>query len=229
MAHPASKKPVTSHVLPKLLLTGFEPFGGETINPSWQVAQGLARTGVAGFEVVAQCLPTAFGVSVAVLKAAMARHRPHAVVCLGQAGGRVGLSLERVAINVDDAPIADNLGDQPHNRAIFKGAPVAYWSGLPLEAMVSAAKCVGVAAQVSNSAGTFVCNHVFYALMHHQRHATRRHCRAGFVHVPLLPEQALAGQPSMGLADMQHGLAAALAVLAGQNPSFERFQSGRLD
>ena len=137
---------------------------------------------------------------------ALDRVGPAVTICVGQAGGRAGFALERVAINVDDARIPDNRGAQPIDRAVLRGGPVGYWSTLPIKAAVRALRDAGLAAEVSQSAGTFVCNHVFYALMHAL--ASRPGARGGFVHVPFLPEQAerAGGAPSMSLDDIAAGL-----------------------
>ena len=185
---------------PAILLTGFEPFGGETSNPSWQVAQALDGSTIAAARVRALVLPCVFGQARGVLEAALVQQRPDVVLCLGQAGGRAELTLERVAINVDDARIPDNNGAQPIDEAVVAGAPAAYFSTLPIKAIVAALREAGWPAAVSQSAGTYVCNHVFYALMHALRR--RRGVRAGFMHLPLTPQQAgaAAGQPAWPLA-----------------------------
>jgi pyroglutamyl-peptidase len=210
-----------------ILLTGFEPFGGERINPSWLLAQALAAQAPKRMRVAAVELPTAFDASAKLLKAAMAMHQPQAVVCLGQAGGRAALGFERIAINLNDAPIADNLGQQPHNQAIAARGPVAYWSTLPIAHMAQAAQSAGVAAEISNSAGTFVCNHVFYALM--RLLARNKGVRGGFVHVPYLPEQSTTA-PTMPLATMVLGMQAALLTLgaAPKGNTRQKLQTGRL-
>jgi pyroglutamyl-peptidase len=192
-----------------VLITGFEPFGGESVNPSWLLAQALEQSAPRGLKLHALQLPTAFDASAKALRSAIKRVQPDAVICLGQAGGRAALSFERVAINCNDAPIPDNLGQQPSNEAIAKRGPVAYWSSLPIHAMVAESLSAGVAAEVSNTAGTFVCNHVFYALM--RARACKPGLIGGFVHVPYIPEQS-ANNP-MPLADMQRGMQAALGVL----------------
>jgi pyroglutamyl-peptidase len=143
-----------------------------------------------------------------VLRALLRAHRPALVLCLGQAGGRAALSLERVAININDARIADNAQAQPVDTPVVPGAPAAYFTRLPVKAMLQALQRAGIAAEVSQTAGTFVCNHVFYGLMHEL--ATRRGLKAvrgGFVHVPWLPGQ---GTPAMALDDMVRGIAVAL-------------------
>ncbi|MCW5653493.1 pyroglutamyl-peptidase I [Hydrogenophaga sp.] len=189
---------------PMVLLTGFDAFGGQSVNPSWLAVQALDGWRVLGHTVTAVQLPTVFGAALQGLNAALETHRPALVICVGQAGGRRAISLERVAINVDDAPIADNAGARPVDTPVLHGAPAAYFTGLPIKAMLSALQKAGVPAEVSQTAGTFVCNHLFFGLMHalHTQRALR-HTRGGFVHVPWLPEQ---GSPSMALDDIARGL-----------------------
>ena len=192
-----------------LLLTGFEPFDGASVNPSWRVAQALHGQWVDGVKVQSVQLPCVFGDALRELHTALGRHRPRLVLALGLAGGRAELSVERVAINVDDARIADNAGAQPIDEAVVPGAPAAYFSTLPIKAMVHELLQVGVPAAVSQTAGTFVCNHVFYGLMHALRR--RRGVRGGFMHVPLLPEQALEqGLPGLDLDTQCRGVLTAL-------------------
>ena len=194
--------------LPVVLITGFDAFDGDTLNPSWLAAQALHGRRIAGHKLVAAQLPTVFRDSLDVLRALLRAHRPALVLCLGQAGGRAALSLERVAININDARIADNAKAQPVDTPVVPGAPAAYFTRLPVKAMLQALQRAGIAAEVSQTAGTFVCNHVFYGLMHEL--ATRRGLKAvrgGFVHVPWLPGQ---GTPAMALDDMVRGIAVAL-------------------
>ena len=205
-AAPPAQSPAMRHG--PILLTGFEPFGGEAVNPSWLVAQALHGQRIDGAEVRALCLPCVFGAALEVLEVALQQQRPRLVLALGQAAGRSELALERVAINVDDARIADNAGAQPIDVAVVPGATAAHFSTLPIKAMVAALWQAGVPAAVSQSAGTFVCNHVFYGLMHALRR--RRGVRGGFMHVPLLPQQAGAGEPSLDLQTMVRGVRLAL-------------------
>jgi pyroglutamyl-peptidase len=198
---------------PRILLTGFEPFGGESVNPSWEIARALDGWHCEGHVVHAALLPCVFGDALAVLDEALAAHAPAVVLCLGQAGGRPEISIERVAVNVDDARIPDNLGRQPIDAAIEAGGPAAYFSTLPIKAIARDVREAGAAASVSNTAGTFVCNHVFYALMHRvATHPSLAKARAGFVHVPYTPEQVAgrAGVPSMPLATQVVGIRQAL-------------------
>ncbi|MCA0325037.1 MAG: pyroglutamyl-peptidase I [Proteobacteria bacterium] len=189
---------------PRVLLTGFDPFGGDPINPSWRIAQALHRRQIAGHHVQAAQLPTVFGDALARLHELLQAHPPALVICLGLAAGRGALSLERIAINVNDARIADNAGAQPIDTPVVPGGPAAYFSTLPIKAMRQAILAAGIPAEVSQTAGTFVCNHVFYGLMH--RLASVRalsRTRGGFIHVPLLPEQ---GAPSLPLEQMVEGM-----------------------
>ena len=197
-----------------VLLTGFDPFGGDPVNPSWLAARALHRRRIAGHAVLAAQLPTQFGASLARLRALLAEHRPALVICLGLAASRSALSLERVAINVDDARIADNAGAQPIDVPVLAGAPAAYFTRLPIKAMQAAIQSAGVAAEVSQTAGTFVCNHVFYGLMHHLA-STRgfARTRGGFIHVPPLPEQVAHGMPLDQMVEgLRIGIRTALTV-----------------
>ena len=189
---------------PTLLLTGFDPFDGAKSNPSWDAASALDGCVIGGHRIAARRLPTEFEASLRALRAAIRETGPSLVVCTGLAGGRKELSLERVAINVDDARIPDNAGRQPIDAAVVEGGPAAYFSTLPVKAIHAAIAEAGIPAEVSQTAGTFVCNHVFYGLMH--RLATGRGLkgtRGGFIHVPMLPEQ---GAPSLPLDRMVEGL-----------------------
>ncbi len=194
-----------------VLLTGFEPFNKEVVNPAWEAVRALDGWQGDGFVVVARQLPCVFGVAGDVLRAAMVALSPHLVIAVGQAGGRVDLSVERVAINVDDAPIPDNAQCQLVDAPIVADGPVAYFSTLPIKAIVRGLRAAGLPASVSQTAGTFVCNHIFYTLMHE---AARLPLRAGFIHIPYLPEQAAAhpGAASMALAEVVRGLRIAVEV-----------------
>lgn len=194
-----------------VLLTGFEPFNKETINPAWEAVRALEGWAGQGFAVEVLQLPCVFGEANRVIGEAVARLKPDVVIAVGQAGGRVDMSVERVAINVDDAPIADNAQRQLVDEAIVDGGPAAYFSTLPIKAVVAALRAQGLPASVSQTAGTFVCNHVFYGLMHRTAGAQ---VRAGFIHIPYLPEQAAAhpGAASMALSDMVRGLKIAVEV-----------------
>ncbi len=193
----------------RILLTGFEPFGGDAINPSWEVARALDGELIAGARVVAAQMPCVFGRAHEALAAALRAHRPQLVLCLGLAANRSALSLERVGINVDDARIPDNAGAQPVDQPAVPGAPAAYFSTLPIKAMVAALQAEGLPAEVSQTAGTFVCNHLLFGLMHQLRR--RRGVRGGFMHVPLLPAQAAGtALPGLALQDQVRGVRLAL-------------------
>jgi pyroglutamyl-peptidase len=196
---------------PTILLTAFEPFGGDPVNPSLLIARQLHGETVAGARVVMVELPCVFHRALVVLDEALARTRPTLAVALGLAAGREGLSIERVAINVDDARIPDNVGAQPVDEAIAPEGPAAWFSTLPIKAMVAALNQAGVPASVSQTAGTFVCNHVFYGL---QQRLAGTGVRSGFIHVPLLPEQAAQypGKPVLALEDQVRGVRLALEV-----------------
>jgi pyroglutamyl-peptidase len=199
-----------------VLLTGFAPFGGDAVNPSLEAVALLDGRRVRGHRIETRALPVEFGASLRALRRALRETRPAAVVCVGLAGGRAQLSLERVAINVDDARIPDNAGAQPVDAPVVAGGPAAYFSTLPLKRTLLALRRAGIPAQVSQTAGTYVCNHVFYGLMHALRRQPR--VRAGFIHVPYSPALATyhAGAPSLPVEAMAEGLRIALrCALAG--------------
>jgi len=193
-----------------VLLTGFEPFNKEPINPAWETVRTLDGWGEADFRVVARQLPCVFGDANAAMAALIDELRPALVIAVGQAGGRVDLSVERVAINVDDAPIKDNAEQQLVDEPIVRGGPAAYFATLPIKAIVAALRAAGLPASVSQTAGTFVCNHVFYGLMHAV--SGRNDVKAGFIHIPYLPEQAARhpGAASMSLEQMIEGIRVAI-------------------
>jgi pyroglutamyl-peptidase len=177
---------------PTVLLTGFEAFGGHSVNASWLAAQALHGRQIAGHRVVAARLPTVFDLSLRDLQELLTAHTPALVLCVGLASGRKALSLERVAININDASLADNHGAQPVDTPVVPQGPTAYFSTLPLKAMLQALRRHNLPAELSQTAGTFVCNHVFYGLMHAlARQAALKSTRGGFVHVPDLPVMAL--------------------------------------
>lgn len=195
-----------------ILLTGFEPFNKASVNPSWEAVKELKGWRGEGFAVEVRQLPCVFGMANRVMAGLLEELKPDVVIAVGQAGGRPELSVERVAINVDDALIADNEGQQPVDEAIVAGAPNAYFSTLPIKAIVHEMRERGLRAGVSQTAGTFVCNHVFYGLLHNTLDTP---VRAGFIHVPFLPQQAKDGTPSMPLAEIVEGLRAAVQASVG--------------
>ncbi|QPF73884.1 pyroglutamyl-peptidase I [Roseateles sp. DAIF2] len=195
-----------------ILLTGFEPFGGESINPSWELARALDGELIAGARVVAVQLPCRFGAALHSLAEALKRVAPVLTLATGQAGGRSDLSFERVAINVDDARIPDNAGAQPVDLPVIADGPAAYFSSLPIKAIVAGLRAAGIPASVSQTAGTFVCNHLFYGLQHQLR--GQEGARSGFMHIPYLPQQAAQhpGQPSLPLETLVAGTRLALEL-----------------
>jgi len=199
-----------------VLVTGFEPFGGETVNPSWEVVSQLEGSIIDRCRVVTRQLPCVFGESLSVLNAAIDELNPAVVIAVGQAGGRVDVTVERVAINVDDARIPDNRGQQPIDVAIVPGGPAAWFTRLPIKATVAAMRERGIPASVSQTAGTFVCNHVMYGLLH--KISENAEVKGGFIHIPYLPEQAAAhaGAPSMAAQTVKAALEIAIEVALRQ-------------
>jgi pyroglutamyl-peptidase len=209
-----------------ILLTGFEPFAGEALNASWELARRMDGALLDdGSRVIAVQLPCEFGRASCVLGRHLDSLQPHMAIALGQAGDSSDVRLERVAINLDDAPIADNAGQQPIDVPIIVGGATAYFSSLPIKAMVAALRATGIPASISHSKGTYVCNHVFYGLM--QEAGKRPYmARAGFVHVPYLPLQAARhpAAPSMSLETLESALRLMLVVaqaIQGDIPSAE--------
>ena len=197
----------------KILITAFEPFGGESVNPA-QEAVALVRDRIADAQIVKCTVPVVFGKAIETVCAAIDRENPDAVLCIGQAGGRFGLTPERVAINVDDARIPDNDGNQPVDRPIAAEGATAYFATLPIKAMVEAIQRAGVSASLSNTAGTYVCNHLMYGVLHHLAcfHPT---VRGGFMHVPYLHEQVKdkPNTPSLSVSEIAAGIEAALEAI----------------
>jgi pyroglutamyl-peptidase len=213
---------------PRILLTGFTPFGNEDINPSWEAVRLLHDKHIGGHHVVAQLLPTAFEESHKALEQVMQDMRPAIIIGVGQAGGRSRLSIERIAINVQDARLPDNAGAQPIDVPVVTDGPAAYFSTLPIKAMLAALQAEGIPAEISNTAGTYVCNHVAYLMLHLA--AKQRGSRAGFIHIPYLPSQAarLPNTPSMSKEDVVRGLSLALQVAATRHVD-DRLGAGTLD
>ncbi len=197
----------------KILLTGFEPFGGESINPSWEAVKAVQAP--AGMQLEKMLLPVSFRKAPALIEEKIQSFRPDVILSLGQAGGREGISLERIAVNLADARIADNDGFQPRDEALQAAGPAACFSPLPLRRMEAALQTAGLPASLSNTAGLYVCNAVFYTaarLAENLKPAPR----AGFVHVPYLPEQALGKEaPSLSLEEDIRALKIILGCLAG--------------
>lgn len=198
----------------KVLLTGFDPFGGDKVNPATEAVKRVSDN-VNGVEVVKIEVPTVFHKSIDVVAKAIEEEKPDAVLCIGQAGGRAELTPERVAINLDDARIADNGGNQPIDVKIFEDGEPAYFATLPIKAMVAAIRNAGIPSSVSNTAGTFVCNHLMYGVLYT---LAKKYpgVRGGFMHVPFIPEQVItrANTPSMALSDIVKGIEAAITAIA---------------
>lgn len=200
-------------MMKKILVTGFDPFGGESVNPALQSVQQLPDE-LLGVKILKQEIPTVFDKSIEVLYRVLKEEQPDAVICVGQAGGRPNITVERVAINQDDARIPDNEGAQPIDRTIFEDGPAAYFSNLPIKAMVRDMKAAGIPAAVSNTAGTFVCNHIMYGALHYAA-TNQPGLKAGFVHIPYLPMQTIdkLTMPSMSCDDIVKGLTSLLETV----------------
>lgn len=184
----------------KVLVTGFDPFGEETINPALEAIKLLQNRTLKNVEIVTKEVPTVFYKSIKTLENYIEEVKPNIIICIGQAGGRSEITVERVAININDARIPDNENNQPIDTPIVAGGPVAYFSTIPIKSIVQDIKKAGIPASVSQTAGTFVCNHLFYGLAH-LISTKYTNIIGGFIHIPYLPEQAVQhpGNPSMGI------------------------------
>jgi pyroglutamyl-peptidase len=196
-----------------ILVTGFEPFGGETVNPSWEAVRRL-NSHADGALIQPLLVPTSYVSSVKTVTAAIDRVHPAVVLMVGQAGGRAELSVERVAVNCDDAQVPDNEGVLREDVPIVSGGPAAYLATLPLKQVLAGLRGAGFPVAVSNTAGLFVCNHLFYGVLHHIA-VHDLDTQAGFVHVPFLPGQVMdkPGTPSMSLETIVAGLDCIVAIL----------------
>ena len=194
----------------KLLLTAFDPFGGDKVNPALEAVK-LVSEKVGNVEVTKVEVPTVFHKSIATVAAAIAKEKPDAVLCIGQAGGRFGVTPERVAINVTDARIPDNEGNQPIDEPIFADGDAAYFSNLPVKAMVQEIRNAGYPSTLSNTAGTYICNHVMYGILYYIQKEFPN-VRGGFIHVPYAVSQVVnkPATPSMAIADITAALEAAV-------------------
>ena len=190
----------------KILITGFDPFGGESVNPALEAVKKLPDT-ILGQEVIKIEIPTVFRKAVEKIEENIEKHNPDVVISVGQAGGRFGVTPERVAINIDDARIQDNEGNQPIDIAIYEDGENAYFTNLPIKAMVKEMNDNGIPASVSNTAGTFVCNHVMYGILY-LIDKKYPNMRGGFIHVPYIPSQVTTkpNMPSMSADDITKGL-----------------------
>lgn len=203
-----SPRPTTT-----VLVTGFEPFEQQEVNASWaavRVAAGAWDEDGEGARLAPHLLPVSFARAPERLAALLTAVRPDLVVCVGEAGGRAPVGIERVAVNVQDARIPDEDGAQPVDVPAVPGGPVAYLSTLPVKACLAAVRGAGVPGEVSNTAGTYVCNTVFYALAHALATGGEPGARGGFVHVPRFPEQVSEGSPALGVRESAAGLVAVL-------------------
>jgi len=212
-----------------VLLTGFEPFAGDDINPSWEAVRRLDGWECRGHRVVAHRMPCVFGAALTALEEAVALTDPVAVVAVGQAQSRADVSVERVAVNIDDARIPDNAGRQPIDTPVIPGGPAAYFASLPVKAIVAAVQAAGLPASVSQTAGSFVCNHLFYGACH-LRAQRRPSMRVGFIHIPLSPAQAARypGSPSMAVDSVVVALRIAVDTILTTGED-ARIAGGRLD
>lgn len=211
----------------KVLLSGFEPFGGEKINPSLELVKRLQEENWDRIEVHVVQLPVVFGDSIQKLQEKIEEVNPDVVIGIGQAGGRSALSIERVGVNINDAVIQDNAGNQPIDEAINEVGPAAYFSTLPIKRMMKAARQAGVPAEISNTAGTYVCNHLMYGILDLLAGTEQR---GGFIHIPYLPEQ-VANKPkqaSMSLEMLIKGMKAVVNA-AVQDQQDEQLIAGALD
>ena len=193
----------------KIIVTGFDPFGGETINPSIECVKALPE--IEGVELIRLELPTVFKESAKRLNEVINDVKPDAVLSVGQAGGRPGITMERIAINVDDARIPDNISQQPIDEAIQLDGEAAYFTTLPIKRIVKAIREAGILAEVSNSAGTFVCNHIMYQALFAATKADKPF-KAGFMHIPFIPEQTT-DKPSLPLEESTKAVQIAIETI----------------
>ena len=193
----------------KIIVTGFDPFGGETINPSIECVKALPE--IEGVELIRLELPTVFKESAKRLNEVINDVKPDAVLSVGQAGGRAGITMERIAINVDDARIPDNISQQPIDETIQLDGEAAYFTTLPIKRIVKAIREAGISAEVSNSAGTFVCNHIMYQSLFAATKADKPF-KAGFMHIPFIPEQTT-DKPSLPLEESTRALQIAIETI----------------
>jgi len=197
----------------KVLVTGFDPFGGEKVNPAFEAVKRLDDK-IAGAQVIKVEIPTVFRKSIEILDKKIDEEKPDVVICVGQAGGRFDMTVERVAINISDASIEDNEGNMPIDEKIFEDGENAYFSSLPIKAIVSNMRNEKIPASVSNTAGTYVCNHIMYGLLY-LIDKKYKNIRGGFIHVPYLPEQVIdkKSTPSMNINDIVTALTVAIKTI----------------
>lgn len=195
-----------------ILITGFEPFGNDEINPSYEAVKRIGLENIE-HQIIKACLPVVFHRSLEELYKLIEEHKPDLVLCVGQAGGRTHMTIERIGINLDDARIPDNAGNSPVDQVIIVEGSDGYFSNLPIKAMAYEMNANGIPTSISNSAGTYVCNHILYGLMHYI-HEKNPHIKGGFIHVPYIPSQTTLypNTASMHLEDIVLGLE--IAVVA---------------
>lgn len=201
----------------KVLITGFDPFGGEPINPAWEAVRMLPDE-IAGAQIIKLQIPTVARKSIDKIYSKMAEEKPDIVIAIGQAGGRFGPTPERTAVNIDDFKIPDNEGNQPIDLPIFEDGQPAYFSNLPVKAIVQAIKDAGYPSSLSDSAGTYVCNHVMYGILYYIDKEFPG-VKGGFIHVPFATSQVIEKQnaPSMSLTDITAALEAAIRTAVEKN------------
>lgn len=197
----------------KVLITGFDPFGGESINPAWEAVKAM-KDNIDGIEVIKLQIPTVFKKSAEKLFAGIEEHKPDAVICIGQAGGRYDMSVERVAINMDDGRIPDNEGYQPIDTPVYEDGENAYFATLPIKGIVEEIKLAKIPASVSNTAGTYVCNHIMYSLLYYIS-KNNLNIKGGFIHVPYITEQVVdkKNMPYMEVTTITKALECAIQAL----------------
>ncbi|WP_418965004.1 pyroglutamyl-peptidase I [Cetobacterium sp.] len=197
----------------KVLITGFDPFGGESINPAWEAVKAMENS-LDGIEVIKLQIPTVFKKSAEKLFAGIEEHRPDVVICIGQAGGRYDISVERVAINMDDGRIPDNEGYQPIDTPVYEDGENAYFATLPIKGIVEEIKLAKIPASVSNTAGTYVCNHIMYSLLYYIS-KNNLNIKGGFIHVPYITEQVVdkKNMPYMEVSTITKALECAVKAL----------------
>lgn len=214
----------------KILFTGFNPFGLEKINPSWEAVK-LLPDKIKDIEIIKIMIPTVFKKSIDQVDYAIQKYDPDVVISIGQAGGRFGITPERIGININDASICDNDGNQPIDTYIFKDGPAAYFTTLPIKAIVNDILENNILSSVSNTSGTFVCNHIMYGVLHLiATKYTHKIIRAGFIHVPFIPQQAISkvNQPYLELEKITEALKIA-AISCYENKVDIELIGGKLD
>lgn len=215
----------------KILVTGFDPFGGEKINPALETIKLLPHE-ILGTHIIKLEIPTVIGKSLAKIRESVEIENPDVVLSIGQAGGRADISVERIGINIDDYRIPDNEGNQPVDEPVIQGGPAAYFVTIPIKAVVEKIRAHNIPASISNTAGTFICNHVCYGVAHlaAARAATGKPMKSGFIHIPFLPEQVIGKPvltPSMDIKTTVRGITAALEAIV-ENTADIKVSGGKI-